>query len=364
MNRPFWSLRQAENDSCESIRPLLSLYADRMASPEEMRRIEAHLPGCDGCRESLSWMQATHRALAARPVALPPSDLHSRIAQAIAASSAAPVSSVPGLLRPARSFTLLRPGYAAAVSLTVLSIALSVSYPLWHPASEAGVKPALRPVYSASAPPIVKPHSAALPHSVLAHSRTASVAPETQKPAPHLVVVPRKTAPASVVVPQERVAATVPAPATHSAPVYVQAVSHSSAVTHEKIASIQAAPTEKRQPQALKTLKAPSLIITPKLPDAPLVASREKELPPVTVEIEKATVTTQPLVQTASLASTSHNFLDGANAYARAMRSEAYGKTEFVKRQASGSFANAVHSVASDPAAVVYPVVYSSTAAK
>lgn len=103
----------SELDSCDTIDPLLSLYADHMVSPEELRRVEAHLPACESCRESLDWMQATRRALSSRPIMLPPADLRCRIAGAIAASDEAPV------LRPARAFSL-RIAYAAAASVSVL----------------------------------------------------------------------------------------------------------------------------------------------------------------------------------------------------------------------------------------------------
>lgn len=102
-----------ELDSCDTVDPLLSLYADHMISPEELRRVESHLPSCESCRESLDWMQATRRALSSRPIMLPPADLRSRIAGAIAASSEATV------LRSARAFSL-RTAYAAAASVSVL----------------------------------------------------------------------------------------------------------------------------------------------------------------------------------------------------------------------------------------------------
>lgn len=168
-------------DDCGTIDPLLSLYADGLASAEEARRVEGHLPGCAACRESLAWMQATQRALALRPVVSPPADLHARIASAIAASSAAPVSvSTKGR----RAFAL-RPAYAAAASLTALGIV--VSYGLLHtqapPANipSAVIAPvivAAVPHVSSSAPVVkpvpglsVKPHTAHHPTAVLKRAR-------------------------------------------------------------------------------------------------------------------------------------------------------------------------------------------------
>lgn len=127
MNRPFWiPARQPESDSCASIDPLLSLYADGMASGAEARLVESHLPGCESCRESLVWMQATRRALAGRPVVTPPVYLRERIAQSLAASP------LPVSARPARAF-ILRPAYAAAASLSLLGIL--VGYGLLHHSS-------------------------------------------------------------------------------------------------------------------------------------------------------------------------------------------------------------------------------------
>ena len=128
MNWSFWTKHRhpgshdSELDSCDTIDPLLALYADHMASPTESIRVEGHLPGCESCRESLGWMQATRRALSSRPVVLPPADLRARIAGAIAAS--ATVADV----RPQRVFAL-RPSYAAAASLSILG-ALVLGYSL------------------------------------------------------------------------------------------------------------------------------------------------------------------------------------------------------------------------------------------
>lgn len=166
MNRPLWSFSHSPS-GCDTIEPLLPLYADGIASPSEIRLVEAHLPGCAGCRAELSWIQATHAALASRPVAVPPPDLHGRIAQAIAASSAAPVT-----LRPARVFSL-RPAYAAAASLTAAGIAFGLSYSLWHTPSQTIVKPVAPPQVAKSAPmPVVKTRLA--PKTIKLHALVAS----------------------------------------------------------------------------------------------------------------------------------------------------------------------------------------------
>ena len=293
MNWPFWSLsRPAQFLSCESIEPLLSLYADGMASADEARLVEAHLPDCPDCREALSWIQATHRTLAARPIALPPANLHSRIAQAIAASSAAPIK-----LSPARSFTL-RPAYAAAASLTVLGLVLS--YSLWHSPAQTPVKQTPKLPRMASVPkPIARPHQAQLPRTVrvksvrpLVASNAPSVKPITVKRLPTL----RKTAPIRLTLPQEQVASRLPIPAApHTHPVLLRAKTPVHTLPqHNLTASNKIVPAEVLH----KTV--PVETIAPKLSVSPLVANNHTQ-EPVTVHILPPTVTAEPpKVQTAS----------------------------------------------------------------
>ena len=151
MNWSFWTQpRQpgshaSELDCCDTIDPLLSLYADHMASSEETVRVEAHLPGCESCRESLGWMQATRRTLSSRPVMLPPADLRARIAGAIAASAVEPGA------RPLRVFAL-RPAYAAAASLSILGV-LVLGHSLLTAPKVKPQNPA--PKLVASLPPVV-----------------------------------------------------------------------------------------------------------------------------------------------------------------------------------------------------------------
>ena len=149
MTRPLWNRPdRSEPDNCETLSPLISPYADGMASPDETLRVEGHLPSCPACRQSLLWMQATRKALASRPLVLPPPDLRARIAQSIAASDAA-----SSLLRPTRVFTL-RPAYAAAASLSV--VAAFIGYGLLHTQPVEHVTPIL-PVKVATAPQITLP---------------------------------------------------------------------------------------------------------------------------------------------------------------------------------------------------------------
>lgn len=187
-------LGDASGDDCESIEPLLSLYGDGMASAAEARLVEAHLPGCESCRESLAWMQATRRALSARPVMSPPPDLHARIAEAIAASEAAPLR-----LRPTRTF-VTRPAFAAAASLA--AVGLFLGYSLTHlPRPGDSVKPVPPPtvafVPSDTPPAAVSPIKPIAPPVTLKKPQPAplvanrEIAPEDTPPAPDIAPAPR-----------------------------------------------------------------------------------------------------------------------------------------------------------------------------
>ena len=354
MNWPFRSLRNlppasppfASPPSCDLVEPLLPLYADGMAAPDEMRFVEAHLPGCANCRESLFWMQATHRALAARPVAVPPANLHSRIAEAIAASSAAPVS-----MRSVRSFTL-RPAYAAAASLTVLGAILGHS--LLHspvPSVPSVIKSA--PPMVASVPPVTPRVKNGLPHKVLVG--TARVKPHQELAARNVPAVtpqrdaaksiiaehaPKKTVPVNDAAPSDRVADNAPAPTHGVVPPHasVKTGLHPQAVLPKKLmASANVSPAEKRHPTVTE-------IIKPHPAEAPLLARRDKEPPLVQVHIDPPTVTPQPEVKTASV-SAPPNFLAGANAYAKMMRDTPLAKTSFAVRQATVGATNAIHAL-------------------
>ena len=350
MNWPFRSLRtlpptspSASPPGCDDIEPLLPLYTDGMASPSEVRFVEAHLPGCAGCRESLFWMQATHRALAARPVAVPPADLHSRIAEAIAASSAAPS------LRPARSFTL-RPAYAAAASLTAIGVVLGYSL-LHSPTPNMPNVSAVKPTPVASVPPVtlkvknVLPHSAQVkPHEALVAGNVPAAAP--QHDAAKSVIAehaPKKTVPGNAVAPSNRVADNAPAPTHAFVPTHVPVklgVHPQAALPKKLMASANVPPAEKRHSVAPETflVKPPA--------EVAVVAHNEKEPLPVQVHIEPPTVFVQPpTVKTVSFRPDSGGFLAVVKAHTVAMSTVAYGKTSLMERQISRGGTDAMHAL-------------------
>lgn len=331
MNRPFWSFRtSAPPDNCDTIEPLLSVYTDDLALPADVQRIDAHLPGCEGCRVALSWMQATRAALASRPVAVPPPglhsrialaialssrpvavpppDLHSRIARAIAASSPAPV-----LRRPARVFTL-RTAYAAAASLTALGIALS--YPLWHTPGEVAVTHPAKPSVLAAAPPVKTTVTPKTTRSLVASS---AVNPAAAK---HMIIA-RKTVPAAVT-PLKHVATnTLPVKLPAASQEVIVPVHH--ALPAPRVASREIAPTEKHSIE--KHLSLPVKAITPKLPEGPKVAKVIKEPTRVPLDIRTPKVTLDlPPARVASIHEAmslrSDNILKSVVAHTEDMRKE------------------------------------------
>ncbi len=283
--------RTPRPEPCDALAPLLSPYADGAATLGESRRVEAHLIGCGSCRETLFWIQATHRTLAARPVALPPADLHSRIVRAIAASEAAPIS-----LRPARIFAL-RPAYAAVASLTVLGAVLG--YSLWHtPAHTA--HPALTTAQVASKMPVIKTSPAALPHPRTVKTPHAQAAanisqdtPETVKPAAAVKRLAVKRVPAPrVILPPERMANAVNPPTLpRVAPLVVKTPPKAplrDALDSPKIASGYVPAVIKPAPYLPSTVKvtqkAPPAVLTAKVPPAHTLEKVEVRIPPPTVE--------------------------------------------------------------------------------
>ena len=284
MNRPFWSFRSSPRNVCDVIEPLLSVYADGMASPAEARQVDTHLPECENCRAALSWMQATRSVLTSRPVAVPPPDLHSRIALAIAASSPAPVS-----LRPARVFTV-RTAYAAAASVTALGIALS--YPLWHAPTEMAAKHPARPMVAATVPP-----SAVKPHAAPKTPTRPLVASNSVKPAAiRHTVVAHKTA----VIPLEHTASNaVPTKLPVVPSIIVKAPVHHAPVI-QKMASSDIAPAEKSNTEKHSPL--PSVkTVAPKLTNTLKVAKVTKEPVHIPLNIQTPKLTPDlPPVQVAS----------------------------------------------------------------
>ena len=335
MNWPFWTRTQPSDsehaglDTCDTLDALLSLYADRMASPEEARRVEAHLPDCEGCRESLQWMQATRRALASRPMALPPAGLQAQIARAIAASAASPVAALP-----VRTFSL-RPAYAAAASLTVLGAILAghslltarVGMPTANASKVAAPRVASVPPASLSEPtapptlirPLAVNHSApervklppqpaervaAVPDAAAVPAEMPSTprvetAPALSSPAKHSVrlmssrrtLLPAQLS-ATYKAPDALMAARVPAPkAPESAPPVAAPVEKTSAPV---IASNSVTPTV--------TIGAPT--VTPQEPSAVQVAAREHLLDSVKQHIG--------VMQTAAYSTTRKSIKDAA----------------------------------------------------
>jgi len=325
MNRPVWS-SHSPLSGCELIEPLLTLYADGFASPAETRLVDTHLPDCAGCRAALTWIQVTHAALASRPVAVPPPDLHSRIALAIASSPAAPVR-----LHSSRVFAL-RVAYAAAASLTALGIALGLSHSLWHTQSQVGVKQTAPPQAIATVPAVVNPHKllAVKKHAQVA-SHPVEAAPVKRLPAAHKALPVPETPEyvATNIVPETR-----PTVKAVLAKIPARGLVPSKLV----IAKVTKMPTN--------TVKLPLPKHT--MPDTPRVAKVFKEPTRIPVDIKPPTVRVDPPVQTAHNevpAPKLDNGLGPVNAFAIKMRTVSYSASAFTVRQSSRGAANMMHTV-------------------
>ena len=341
MNRPVWSFRSPLS-GCELIEPLLPLYSDGFASPAETRLVDVHLPECAGCRASLSWLQATHAALASRPVAVPPPDLHSRIALAIASSSAAPIR-----LTPARVFSL-RPIYAAAASLTALGIALGLSQSLWHTPTQVPGKHNTPPKAIATVPAPAVTKTQALPilkkQTVIAARPPKVVAIKPPQIARQVAPIPET--------PLEHVANNTPAETQPILKDVVKAPVHRLPSGPPVIANTFKAPSH------TITLPSPKPI-TQKTPDALVVANAFKE--PVPVEIKPPTINVDPpsqrIASNAPPASKPDNGLGIVNAYyAAKLRNVSYSASQFAMRDTSRGASNVMHMANGDGATNVVDI--------
>ena len=288
-NRP----RQSCPDGCDTILPLLSLQADGMASADESRRLEAHLSSCDNCRRAQSWMQATHLAIAQRPLVAPPSDLRARIAQAVAAQATPVVFST-------RRPLVLRPAFAVAASLALAAAWVGHSLLTAHPTAP-GVTPmrvsnvphprpapAVGPARSVTAPPrsvargAPAPVHHALPKPIervaIAPAATPSRVPalEPAAPAPRTVVHPKATPHAPVVAHISTPAVTIPVkshPVTHESKTVRMAIVPKAA---PKVMTPDVTPTPPVRPDPAPTVVAVK-------PDEPVAPAPSPQSAPVRV---------------------------------------------------------------------------------
>jgi hypothetical protein len=261
-----WRFWEHKKDNCAAIEPLLSLFADDMASEAEARRVTAHLPSCERCRHSLQWMQATRQVIVSRPVVAPPADLCARISRAIAESESPRVP-----VRPASRLLTLRPalGYGFSVALLV---ALGGGV-LWNEAHQ----------------PLV-PHQ--VPRSVVATSQ--SPAHQSLSPA----VLPKRV---QSVPPQASVVA------NRSNPSPAPMLAHHSVVTHEHPDLTAMADTKTQMTPAKVTfvLNAPRPVAVHHMVTAPsetlLARTHPMTLPALRVKILRPSPAPQENTQVANL---------------------------------------------------------------
>jgi hypothetical protein len=279
-----WRFWEHKKDNCAAIEPLLSLFADDMASEAEARRVTAHLPSCERCRHSLQWMQATRQVIVSRPVVAPPADLCARISRAIAESESPRVP-----VRPASRLLTLRPalGYGFSVALLV---ALGGGV-LWNEAHQPLVPHQVQRTVVATNPssghqlltPAAKPKrvQSILPSaSVVANRNTPSQAPTLVH---HAVVTherPDLTAMA--------------ASGTRSTPAKVtffQSAPHPVVVHHVVTTSSETLLANRTHPTPLPTLRVKTLRPSPAPQENTQIASLPPPVAPPSVRVLPPTVT-------------------------------------------------------------------------
>jgi len=271
---------------------MLSLYADGMASAEEARRVETHLPDCTACRESLIWTQAMQRALAMRPVVSPPADLRARIASAIAASSAAPV---PASITVRRAF-VVRPAYAAAASMTILGVV--ASYGLLHkPVSNTAHLVAPTPPMVATLPPvsplppIVKPATGPAVKSHVVRHPVAVSKPARLNPELMARVQPDESHPKPAIVKTPAAAGSTTKISAWSAPLMASAKPHVSAVKKPALPNFHSEMMATIKHSALSVKTHEPLVVQPEPKKPETVVAT---VPPVTIPVNVGSPSIKP----------------------------------------------------------------------
>lgn len=177
---------------CESIWDLLSVYADREATPEEARRVEQHIGFCADCSRDLAFMQKTAQTLSCVPEVLPPVTLR----QAILAATVqkAPVSTTLSqhFQECGKRFFARRPLTSVSWGLAGAAAVLLLGFVVTNPWQ----KPTTSPT----------PSLASVPRGVLpTPERTAMAVPSVSRAAPP-VLSDRRTAEPTNVVPKPMIA--------------------------------------------------------------------------------------------------------------------------------------------------------------
>src|SRR5687767_6994724 len=106
---------RSKEDSCDTLWPLLSAYADGETSESESARVEGHIAGCGRCSSALSLIQSTTVSLGATREVEPPAYLRGAI---LAATS---LDASPARVKLARRPMRLQWGFGAAALAGVLA---------------------------------------------------------------------------------------------------------------------------------------------------------------------------------------------------------------------------------------------------
>lgn len=121
----------AQQEKCEIIRPLMSVFVDGEATAAEATLVETHVDGCGPCASHMAFLRAVNLALAGTPEMMPSAAMHARIAAATYAR--------PSLA--SRLSHLLRPSFPARLALGSAVAVGIVAVVVWtRPLDTTGVK--------------------------------------------------------------------------------------------------------------------------------------------------------------------------------------------------------------------------------
>lgn len=120
---------------CNKAARQLQLYLDERLSHSQVRALEAHLNGCEACREELRMLEMVMHALDAPQTISEPAELHEQIMRRVA-SVAAQGRAAPGHAQP-RPFSPWRPSLAELLAAILLATVATLGSILQQPSLRA-----------------------------------------------------------------------------------------------------------------------------------------------------------------------------------------------------------------------------------
>jgi len=317
----------ATDERCEQIRPLLSLYVDRMASAEEIRAIELHLAGCKDCDSSYEWMLATHDVLASRPCAIPPADMSLRIHAAIAASREAEKRQV------VRFRTSYRPALAFAATAIIAAVTFGVFHHGTQPGGPSRPMVAVRPAPEPAVTP--QPHITPVTPPARPKSSKVATVPEPATPKVNRIAPVRREAPPAIVAKVPEANTDIAAPTRvgphDSAPVHIT-VKHPVVRPHQPslVANVPH-PEPHKQPVPSPIRHSDPVVATSHVPEP---TAPEAVAPPTVIEHPEPTHPTMVAATTPSVPRSNSLLADVQGHVSTMSRQRAYNDSFRINRSA------------------------------